>query len=581
MKKTVEAFDNHLISKGLLDDAQVQKVRRESQDSKESFKKTCVKLGYVTEETYALAEAEFLQLPFANLEDYIVDPEVLKLVPQKMAKQYSVFPLFHIDGTLTLAVHDPQNIFVIDQIRESTHLEIELVLATESDILDSIREHYGTLGLEDAAKMAQKNIQQQGLPETRAKSEKIKIDFGGNAGSGADEAPVIKLVDQTILQALEDKASDIHIEPESEFLRIRNRIDGALIEVAQLPKQLQNPIISRIKIMAKLDIAERRLPQDGKIRLSANGKDIDIRVSSFPTTHGENIVLRILDRSNVVLDLNRLGFKGALLAQFRLLLQKPYGIILATGPTGSGKTTTLYSALQEINTVDKNIMTIEDPIEYQIPMIRQTQVNVKAGLTFATGLRSLLRQDPDIMLVGEIRDKETAEIAVESALTGHLVFSTLHTNDSTSSATRLIDMGVEPFLISSTMVGALAQRLVRTICAQCRKEKPIAELHLQRSEVETLMLLHRISGAKGEPKLFVGEGCKNCKRTGYRGRAAIFELMTVDEKLRGLIARNATSSEFRKICFNEHNLSLKMDGFRRVLEGVTTVEEVLKVVQDD
>ena len=583
MKRTIEAFEQYLVTQSVMSEEHVQKARSDAEHSKTSFKKACLKLGFVTEEAYALAESSFLEIPFANFDDYIIEPDVLKLVPQGMAKQYGIFPLFRVGKTLTLAVHDPHNIFVIDQLRDLTKLDIELLLSTETDILNAVREHYGALGLEDAAKDAQKKIQQKNaaIAGGKPKPEGIRLDLKEEFGAANNDAPVIKLVDQTLLQALEDKASDIHIEPEAEFVRIRNRIDGVLIEVAQLPKSLQNPLISRIKIMSKLDIAETRKPQDGKIRLTTAGKDIDIRVSSFPTVHGENIVLRILDRSNTVLDLVKLGFKGDILAKFKTVVAKPYGIVLVTGPTGSGKTTTLYAALQSINTVDKNIVTVEDPIEYQMPMIRQTQVNPKAGLTFAVGLRSLLRQDPDVMLVGEIRDTETAEVAAESALTGHLVFSTLHTNDAPGATTRLIDMGIEPFLIASSLVGVLAQRLVRTICSGCKKERSLRDLHLKKADEDALIEMHRKNGGKGEPPIYAGEGCKLCKRTGYKGRMAIFELMVVDDEIRRAIARRAPSSEIRKMCFNEKNPSLKLYGFQKILEGHTTVEEVLKVVQDE
>ena len=585
MKKTVEAFEQFLSTNQFLTEEQIQKVRKDALVGKMSFKRACLKLGYMTEEGYVLAESRFYEIPLARIDDYIVDPAILKLIPLTFARQNSVFPLFRIDDTLTIAVHDPGNIFAIDQIREMTKLDVDTVLVTEADIVNAIREYYASHNIVDQANVANKKMQQTFIETKKPKSETIQLGTMPDMVGSVDDAPVIKLVDQTILQALEDKASDIHIEPEHEFVRVRNRIDGSLIEIAQLPKSLLNPIVSRIKIMAKLDIAESRKPQDGKIRISTNGRDVDIRVSSFPTMYGENIVLRILDRSSVVLDLNRLGFSTGLLESFRGLLTRPHGIVLVTGPTGAGKTTTLYAALSTINTVEKNIVTIEDPVEYQIPLIRQTQVNVKAGLTFAAGLRSLLRQDPDVMLVGEIRDRETAEVAVESALTGHLVFATLHTNDAPGAITRLVDMGVEPFLLASSLAGVLAQRLVRLICSQCKKEKTPAELHISDADYESLVKLHKLMSSRSKSqaplKLYQGEGCKTCKRTGFKGRVAIFELMVVDEKVRYSIAHRAPTAEIRNLVFSENVPSLKLDGMMKVIAGLTTLEEVWKVVQED
>jgi type II secretory ATPase GspE/PulE/Tfp pilus assembly ATPase PilB-like protein len=339
--------------------------------------------------------------------------------------------------------------------------------------------------------------------------------------------------------------------------------------------------------MAKLDIAERRKPQDGKIQMQVNNKEIDIRVSAYPTTYGENVVMRILDRTNSILDLHELGFSKKLHSDFTKLLHVPYGIILVTGPTGAGKTTTLYAALQEINSVDKNIMTIEDPIEYQIPMIRQSQVNIKAGLTFANGLRSLLRQDPDVMLIGEVRDQETAEIAVESALTGHLVFATLHTNDSVGAITRLREMGIENFLISSSLIGVVAQRLIRTICHDCKKAVPAGECHLSEDEIKTLNRLREnqqdeLKTSVKEPLiLYQGQGCATCKNTGYKGRMSIYELLTVNDSIREMMARRTSTAEFREKCFDDKNLTMRLYGYLKVLQGMTTVEEVLKAVNRD
>ncbi|RMD85832.1 MAG: type II/IV secretion system protein, partial [Calditrichaeota bacterium] len=385
------------------------------------------------------------------------------------------------------------------------------------------------------------------------------------------EAPVVKLVNLIIAQAILDKASDIHIEPEEKSLRVRYRIDGILHEAFNPPKHLQAAIISRIKILSDLDIAESRVPQDGRFQVSLNGREVDLRVSTLPTVHGENVVLRILDKSSLMIDLEELGFSEDSLKQFKSLLASSYGIILVSGPTGSGKTTTLYSALQSINTPDKNIVTIEDPVEYRLKMIRQSQVNVKAGLTFASGLRAILRQDPDIVMVGEIRDSETAKIAVEAALTGHLVLSTIHTNDAPGGLTRLTEMGVEPFLTASATVGVVAQRLVRRICENCKEPyKPSPAI------LEEL----GISQEK-ERRFYRGVGCEECKNTGYKGRMGIYEIMSMDETLRELTLKQASSDQIKKVAIQHGMRTLRQDGLFKAIQGITTLEEVIRVTNVD
>ncbi len=568
MNRSSGEFENYLAEAGILSRDQIASVHKEAGQSKLSFKKATLKLNLLTEDAYANAEAGFLEMPFAHLEDYTVDESALKLVPANVARAHGVLPVFRVGDTLTIAVHDPHNLLAIDQIREITRLNIEVILATESDIHKAIKQYYGIIG--------------QGLVEgVRPPREEAKTAAGLRSPlTGTfdmQETKIVKLVNETILQAIEDGASDIHIEPEDDFVRIRNRVDGVLTEVAQLPKDLQNPMISRLKILAKLDIAENRKPQDGRIQMKLEDRNVDIRVSSFPTSNGENVVMRILEQASIELELGKLGFDKALEKRFHSLLQKPYGIILVTGPTGAGKTTTLYAALKSINTVDKNVMTVEDPIEYRMKMIRQTQVNLKAGLTFATGLRSILRQDPDVILVGEIRDRETAEIAIQAALTGHLVFSTLHTNDAPGAITRLIDMGIEPFLISSSLIGVIAQRLVRVICTRCRQKDGVVKAALSEGDIGILKGLNGESVDKLE--LYRGKGCKHCSQRGYRGRSGIYELMLVDEPIRNLIVSRASSADIRKHWLG-HDQPMKWDGFRKVLQGITTIEEVLRVTQE-
>ncbi|MCX5713046.1 MAG: GspE/PulE family protein, partial [Candidatus Omnitrophica bacterium] len=384
----------------------------------------------------------------------------------------------------------------------------------------------------------------------------------------AEEAPVIKLVNLIIMQAVKDKASDIHVEPGEEKVLIRFRIDGILHEIQQIPKHLQSALASRVKVMAKMDISEIRNPQDGRIQLKMESKSLDLRVSTFPTMHGENIVMRILDKSSVILGLKELGFAKNDLAEFDKIVRHPNGIVLVTGPTGSGKTTTLYAALSAINSIEKNIITIEDPVEYEIPLIRQTQVNPRAGLTFANGLRSILRQDPDIIMVGEIRDKETADIAIQASLTGHLVLSTLHTNDAASSLTRLIDMGIEPFLIASSVIGILAQRLVRVICPKCKeKYMPSDEI------IKDLGLDQKI-------ELFRGKGCMHCRNTGFTGRIGIFELLTVTEEIKNMVTSKRSANEIKKKALEQGMRVLRDDGMEKVKSGITTAEEVLRVTEE-
>ena len=548
-----------LITKGIISAEQLAKAKEEMARSGVPIEKALEKLGFISEVDIAQAQALALGVPFIDLSDYLIDPEVIKLVPEATAKKYRIAPLFMIAGSLTLAMADPRDIDAIDEARiKSKAVSVDPVLSTPDMIQAVIDQYYGAQGsIKELA---------QGLTEEKVEEKSKDPLF---MSEGFEDAPVIKLVNLIIMQAVKDRASDIHIEPAEDGVLIRYRIDGILSQAQNIPKHLQNVLVSRIKVMAKMDISETRKGQDGRIQLRMENKDLDLRVSSFPTVNGENIVLRILNKASVLLGLSDIGFSGDELKNFEKLIRHPNGIILVTGPTGSGKTTTLYAALSSINSMEKNIITIEDPVEYQIPLIRQTQVNPLAGVTFANGLRNILRQDPDIIMVGEIRDKETADIAVQASLTGHLVLSTLHTNDAASSLTRLLDMGVEPFLISTSVIGILAQRLVRMICPRCKEEYKPSD--------ETLAGL-KLTGQAG--MFYRGKGCKNCKETGFFGRTAISELLIVSEEIKNMVTARNPANEIRKKAIALGMHTLYEDGIDKIKKGITTVEEVLKVIEE-
>ena len=557
------ALEEQLLSSGLLTQDQMAKAKQEAQRTGMLLDRVITKLGFLTEDDIANIIAQSLGVPYMDIKNYIIDPDVLKLVPEAIAKKYTLIPLFKIQDTLTLAMANPQDIVAIDDARlKSKCRVIEPVMASKAAIEQAIDQYYGTKGsFEDIVGQIDKAKFARVSDEAEEKTLQAI----------SQEAPIVKLVNMIITQAIKEKASDIHVEPEEDMLRVRYRVDGILHESNSPPKNLANAIISRIKVLAHMDIAEKRKPQDGRIELKVEGKAIDLRVSAFPTIHGENVVLRILDKSSVLLGLRELGLEKEDLNNFEKLIKRPYGIILVTGPTGSGKTTTLYAALSTINSPDKNIITIEDPVEYQLSMIRQTQVNPKAGLTFASGLRSILRQDPNVIMVGEIRDKETADIAIQAALTGHLVFSTLHTNDAAGALTRLVDMGIEPFLIASSVIGVVAQRLVRVICDRCKEEYHV-----------TPDMLKALGVKESEKvKLYRGKGCRDCKESGYRSRKAIFELLAVNDKIRELVTQKASAVAVRQEAIKSGMSTLRANGLKKAEEGMTTVEEVLRATQED
>jgi len=547
--KDIAVILERLLSSGLITKEQIVKAQEHSRISGATLDKVLIKDGMVLEEDFANTVADEIGIPFVDLKDYLIDTDTIKLVPEKLARDKNIIPLFRISNTLTVAMGDPEDIITIDELRLKTGFDIETVLATDSAIRSAIEQYYGVTGsMEDVLEAIDKHKLIK-LPDNV--SAKVLEDL-------AQEAPIVKFVNLLIMEAVKSRASDIHIEPEEDSLRIRFRIDGFLHEISSPSKNMQAAIISRIKVLSKMDIAEKRKPQDGQLQMRIENRNIDVRVASFPTVYSENVVLRILDKANVILELSQLGFVKEVLATFQELIKQPNGIMLVTGPTGSGKTTTLYAAIQTINSEERNIITLEDPVEYHLPRIRQSQINPKAGVTFAAGLRSILRQDPDVIMVGEIRDLETVDIAVQAALTGHLVFSTLHTNDAAGTISRLLDMGAEPFLVSSSVIGILAQRLVRAVCPKCKEP-------------------HKETEDGKEYTYYRSKGCGYCKNTGFHGRLGIFELMVIDDKIRKLISTKASSEEIRKAAQEAGMRTLREDGLARARTGITTLEEVMRV----
>lgn len=527
--------------------------------------KTLVDHGYIHADVLLETLSKELSLPFVNLEEYPKTQLPIKElnISEAFLKEKTIFPLQMKDDTLTIAVFDPFDLHAIENLKISLGKNIKILLSTEETIVEAIETYYGAGGSTMGRMVESIKDDENSFTDTDLDTEHIR--------DMASEAPVIKLVNHIISKATEMGASDIHLEPFAEDLILRYRIDGILHNFEAPPKKLNSALCTRIKIMAKLDISERRLPQDGRIKLKVHGKDIDMRVSTLPTLYGESIVIRILDRGNLSVELEKMGFPKHELEQFQKLIHKPYGKLLVTGPTGSGKTTTLYGALQNINTPDKKIITIEDPVEYQIRGINQIHVKPQIGLDFASGLRSIVRQDPDVIMVGEIRDAQTADVAIQAALTGHLVFSTVHTNDAAGAITRLLDMGVENYLISSALLGILAQRLVRVICRTCIE--PIEVTQALIAEIDNL--------GQDSIKAFHGKGCKECNHTGFRGRAGIYELLVVDDVVRQLILTKATSQTIRESARKKGMTTLREDGWKKVAKGITTVEEVLRVTLNE
>ena len=552
-----------LFKKGLITPEEIEKIINIQKTTAADLQKIIIQEDILKKDEMMMAIAEEIGVKYVNLNDIEIDPAIAALIPEEMARRHQIIALDKDEDLLTVSMSNPLDVFAHDEIKIRLGYNVDANLSYSEDIKKSLDEIFG--GADEWDKVIDKV---ENIEVTVLKDEEEKVD-DISAISKGEEAPIIALVNLIIVRSVKEKASDIHVEPIDENqLKIRYRIDGILHEVMSLPRKLHMAVISRIKIMSELDIAERRLPQDGRIQVTVSGRKINIRVSMIPTVNGESAVLRILDPSSILLELDLLGFSPKMLPRFKSLIKKPNGVILVTGPTGSGKSTTLYTVLNILNSNEKKIMTIEDPVEYRLKGISQIQAKPKIGLSFAAGLRSFLRQDPDIMLVGEIRDKETAEIAVQAALTGHVVLSTLHTNDAPSSVIRLVDMGVESFLISSSVVGILAQRLVRKICPKCKKEIEMTP------EMEKIIENYGVKS--DEIKLYKGEGCPFCNGTGYKGRVAIFELMIITDNIRELISKNATTSLIREEAIKEGMQLLKEDGFVKVCQGITTIDEILR-----
>jgi len=541
---------------GLLDDQKIRAALDEQYDTKERLAKILVRLGYVASEGVGNTLVPQAGMLPVSIKTEDIDLKAVDAIPSQLAAAHRVIP-FKLEGkTLFLATDDPINFLAGDFFEKITNLDIDMEFADKADIHKAIADLYGS-------KQKEKAPGYSGLSKL---SEEIKDVKGG------DDAPVIKLVNMIIEEALKRRASDIHVEPLEHKFRIRYRIDGVLHEIQGPPKRLQGSIISRLKIMAGMDIAEKRLPQDGRIKLRLENKELDLRVSTLPAAYGESVVMRILDKSGFMVGLEDMGFLPENKKEFEKLINLPNGMILVTGPTGSGKTTTLYAVLSHINQKERKVITIEDPVEYQLDGINQVQVRSQINLTFANGLRSMLRQAPDIIMVGEIRDLETAEIAVQSALTGHLIFSTLHTNDAAGAVTRLVDMGVKPYLVASTVQGILAQRLVRTICPSCRE--------IYNSSKEEAVLLSITPDQLRDFEFYKGKGCSTCNNTGFKGRMGIYELLIMTDSIKELVIENTSSAVLCKKARELGMRTLKEDGMEKVKRGYTTIEEILRVTQD-
>jgi type IV pilus assembly protein PilB len=546
-----------LLEKGIISDAQLEHAQLEQSKTKKTLGRILMEAGYVTEGQLTELLARAAGHDFLDLSNYAIEPAAAAALPEAIAKRYRAVPIGFEDGRLVVALSDPTNVIAIDDIRTITGRDIKIVIAARTDIEEAL----GRIQALDAS--AQTVLQEIG-PAEEVEEERAE----------AEDAPIVKAINLLISQAVKQRASDIHVEPQESNVRIRYRIDGVLHEKGKAPKSQQAGMVSRLKVMAELNIAEKRVPQDGRISLKVDGSPIDLRVATLPSVWGEKVVMRILDSKAALIDLDKLGFLPETLKRYEESYTKPYGAILVTGPTGSGKSTTLYSTLKIINSAEKNIITVEDPVEYRLPGITQVQMNPKAGLTFAVALRSILRADPDILMVGEMRDKETATIGVEAALTGHLVLSTLHTNDAPSAITRLIEMGVEPFLVASALDCILAQRLARRLCEKCKEPYEPTPEALEEAHVpfwrpgEELPTLSRPGG----------RSCQHCASTGYRGRLSLVEVMPVTEEIERLTAEHRSSEDLKRVAIEQGMAPLRDDGMEKVRLGVTSIEEVLRVV---
>lgn len=537
--------------------------------------KILVQKGYISQKDLMVVVSRQLNIPPMNISKYKIDKALTQLIPDRVARQYFVIPISRIGNVLTIAMSDPLNIFAIDEIKLLTKYQIEPIIATEDDIKEAINKYYGSHA-EEITKILEEGPQGADGDASEDLGEEETVDVSEIAAE-SQKAPIVKVVSLILNEALRTRASDIHIEPRERSLRVRYRVDGALHDALNLPKKNQNAVIARLKIMSKLDITETRLPQDGRFKIGFEGKEIDFRVSVLPITYGGKIVLRVLDKSALSIGLEKLGFLPQPLETFKKAMKRPYGMILVTGPTGSGKSTTLYSIITQLNQPERNIMTLEDPVEYEIEGITQIQAKPEIGLTFASGLKSSLRQSPDIVMVGEIRDFETADIAIKASLTGQVILSTLHTNDSAGAITRLIDMGVEPFLVGSSLVMASAQRLMRKICPACKEA-----VDIPKSVLERLGISQETARKRGVENFYRGKGCSKCNNTGYYGRLAILEALMLDDNIRDMIMKKSSSDDIKNYAVkNLGMMTLRDNAVENFLLGITTLEEVLRVTSED
>jgi len=566
IKSFGERIADVLIEDGLLLPSQLAEAMDLQKKQGGRLLKLLTDKQYVTEQDMVISMGRCLDVPPINLSKMRIPEEVQDLVPKDMARQYKLAPVCRLGNKLFVAMADPLNVLALDDLRQRTKLEIIPMITTERAVTEALS-GVSSAGSQMEQVLKDAASQADNVEEVKQKREEIDLD---RLAVESEDAPVVKIVNLILVQALKEKASDIHIEPFERQLKLRYRVDGSLIEASSPPKALQLPIASRVKILAGLDIAERRLPQDGRFRIRVSGKEVDLRISVLPTVYGEKIVIRLLDKGALSGSIDQLGMDEYTLGIFRKAVDAPHGMILVTGPTGSGKTTTLYSVLSELNSPEYNIVTVEDPIEYQLQGINQVAVKADIGLSFADALRSILRQDPDIVMIGEIRDNETADIAVKAALTGHQVLSTLHTNDAAGAISRLDDMGIEPFLISSSVLLACAQRLVRRVCPNCREEF-----------VPEPELLAKLDIQDEGTTFYHGAGCDRCKRRGYMGRAAIIEVLPVSETIRRLIIKRASAAVVKNQAVSEGMKTLRMVGIDKAKEGITTLEEVLRVTAED
>ena len=557
VKRKAKQLGQILIEQGLLTPDQLQQALEEHRKTPKSLGRVLIDLGLIKETDLVRALAEQVGLEFVDLAEFSIDPGATTLLPEALARRYRAIPIGERDGKLLVAMSDPANVYALDDIRTITGRDVQPVVATAADVEQAIQKYSGMDEQVEALSAAAAD---------QADDSAVEIE------AAVEEAPIVKLVQAIMTQAVGDRASDVHIEPMEKDVRVRFRVDGVLHEVMHSPKNIQGGLISRLKVMAEMNIAEKRVPQDGRISMRVGGKQLDLRVATLPTVYGEKVVIRVLDKSNALLRLEDLGFMEDAYQRFEESFRKPYGALLVTGPTGSGKSTSMYATLNILNEEDKNIITVEDPVEYRLAGVNQIQVNPKAGLTFASALRSILRADPDIVLIGEIRDKETATIAIEAALTGHLVLSSLHTNDSASAISRLVEMDVETFLVASAIDCVVAQRLARKLCVRCREAYAPEEAQLQSAGYPEWLW--------GEiPELFRPAGCSACSNTGYRGRIGLYEVMQMTEEIERLTIERASADQIKAVSVQQGMMTLRDDGLEKTRLGLTSIEEIARVVK--